>query len=103
MKRLTYKQAELLGYCGKFFAANDQLPPYHLIASDHGWSSVNAAVEMMEALERKGYIERNATGKWKFTAKGRAFITVYATAARWHPTSGSSEPISGIAELRHAG
>lgn len=96
MKPLTDKQAAVLAYCGQFFAANDQIPPRHFVANHFGWSSYNAAAEAMEVLGRKGYIERNANGKWRFTAKGRAFITEQATSARWFPTNGSLEPTNGL-------
>lgn len=97
MKRLTEKQTAGLSFCGKFFAANDQLPTSQAMADHFGWSSTNAAFEMMEALCRKGYLERNTLGKFRFTAKGKAFITEQQTYARWFPTNGSAEPINGIA------
>jgi DNA-binding transcriptional regulator YhcF (GntR family) len=50
----------------QFFGDNDQLPPMHAIAKQFGWVSANAAHEICEQLVRKGYIEKNAVGKYRF-------------------------------------
>lgn len=94
--RTTEKQAALLLYCGQFYAENDQLPTARAICDHFGWSSANAAYDVLIALSRRGYVERNALGKWKFTSLGRAFITERLTAARWHPTNGSDSPTNGM-------
>jgi hypothetical protein len=103
MKRITDKQMAVLEFCGRFYAANDQLPTAVAIAQEFGWASPNASWQMLYALQGKGYLERNSLGKFKFTAKGRANITERLTAPRRHPTSGSCEPTNGIAELSHTG
>jgi SOS-response transcriptional repressor LexA len=75
MKRpITDKQAEVLAFCADFFAGNDQLPTAQVIADRFGWSSANAAWQMLEALHRKGYLARNALHKFKFTDKARPLI-----------------------------
>lgn len=94
--KATDRQMEGLIFCGQFFAANDQLPTFQIIADHFGWSSPNAAQYLLLTLERKGYLERNAMGRFKFTAKGRVNITKHLTAARWHPTDGSVHPMSGM-------
>lgn len=75
MKTITSRQSELLHFCAEFFAENDQLPTAQAIAEHFGWKSANASFQMMEALHRKGYVTRNAIGRYKFTVKGRAYIT----------------------------
>jgi SOS-response transcriptional repressor LexA len=71
---ITDRQRAVLAFCAEFFDSNDQLPGYRLIAEHFGWASHNAAVEMMFALRRKGYVERNLMDRWKFTEKARALI-----------------------------
>ena len=66
MNRLTLTQQSVLGFMRQFFADNDQLPPMHSIATRFGWVSQNAAHEVCVQLVRKGYIERNAVGKYRF-------------------------------------
>jgi SOS-response transcriptional repressor LexA len=75
---ITAKQRAVLEFCAAFFARNDQLPPIHIICSRFGWSSWNAGQEHMEALARRGLIEKNTVGKWKFTEAGRLNTTVAA-------------------------
>jgi SOS-response transcriptional repressor LexA len=96
MKRITDKQMAVLEFCGRFFAANDQLPTAVAIAQQFGWVSANASWQVLYALQGKGYLERNSLGKFKFTAKGRAAITERLTAARWHPTNGTVDPTNGM-------
>jgi SOS-response transcriptional repressor LexA len=66
MNHLTLTQQSVLGFMRQFFADNDQLPPMHAIAKQFGWASANAAHEVCVQLVRKGYIERNAVGKYRF-------------------------------------
>jgi SOS-response transcriptional repressor LexA len=66
MNRLTKTQEIVLDFIVQFFADNDQLPPMHAIATQFGWASVNAAQEVCAQLVRKGFIERNAVGKYRF-------------------------------------
>ena len=63
---LTATQSQVWHFLIEYFDRNDQLPPYKAIAERFGWASHNAAVEMMQALESKGYIERNESGKYRF-------------------------------------
>lgn len=64
---LTPKQTEVLAYMREFLAENDQLPPNSAMRARFGWSSDNAAFEVIAALAKKGYLERNAVGKYRFT------------------------------------
>lgn len=66
MPNLTTRQQQVLGFMLQFLADNDQLPPMHVISSRFGFSSPNAAHEHVKALERKGFIERNAVGNFRF-------------------------------------
>lgn len=63
---LTTKQAELLAFLRTFEAENDSFPTDRVIAEHFGWASINAAFEHMRALAKKGEIERNAQGGWRF-------------------------------------
>ena len=63
---LTSRQREVLAYMLQFLADNDQLPPMQFIAAHFGFRSPQAAQDHVTALERKGFIERNAVGKFKF-------------------------------------
>ena len=70
---LTDCQSEVLHFMWGFYMANDMLPTYREIASHRG-CYLTAAMGHVAALERKGYIERNASpGKFRFTVKGRVF------------------------------
>ena len=69
---ITDKQLKVLAYMQAFFARNDQLPTMHALCDKFKWTSLNSAFEHCAALERRGLIERNAVGKFKFTAAGRA-------------------------------
>lgn len=64
--QITRNQRAVYEYLRRFFAENDQLPPCHVIAEYFGWASANAAQNYLAALERKGFIERNAVGKYRF-------------------------------------
>jgi SOS-response transcriptional repressor LexA len=64
---LTPRQQEVLAFMREFFADNDQLPTLLAIARRFGWKSVNAAVVMTAILERKGFIEKNVLGKYRFS------------------------------------
>ena len=56
----------VLAFARQFFADNDQLPPASAVAAAFGWGSTQSAFDHLRALERFGYIERNAVGKWRF-------------------------------------
>ena len=64
---LTDKQAAALEFRRAFAAENDNMPTGGTIAKHFGWASFNNAFEVLQALKRKGYIERNAQGTWRFT------------------------------------
>lgn len=66
MNGLAPRQQQVLGFMLKFLAENDQLPPMSAIAKHFGFKSSNAAQEHMFALQRKGFIERNAVGNYRF-------------------------------------
>ena len=65
---LTQLQGEVLDYLITYFNDEHQLPPTMSIAKRFGIGN-NAAYGHLIALRRKGYIENNSNGKWKFTAK----------------------------------
>ena len=54
----------------EFFRENDQLPPCRVIADKFGFASCNAAQTHLDSLARRGLIEKNAVGKWRF-ARGQ--------------------------------
>lgn len=64
---LSPKQAETLAFMRAFEAENDSFPTDRTLAAHFGWASNNAAYEHVRALARKGAIERNAQGGWRFT------------------------------------
>lgn len=72
MRRITERETEVLAFMKKFHSENDQTPPEAHIAKHFGWSSANAAHEVLIRLEMKGAIERNVIGKWRFARKGGA-------------------------------
>lgn len=98
MRPLSRRQKEVLNFCGEFFGRNDQLPSRKAICEHFGWASPNSAEEVLQALEAKGYIERNDLNKFRFTASGRAAaaITFIYVLHRWFPMNGSFEPMNGI-------
>lgn len=63
---LTEKQQYLFNFLVSFFKQNDQIPPAEVIRDHFGWSSANAAYQMMICLEKRGHIKRNSVGKWMF-------------------------------------
>lgn len=64
---LTPRQQLVLDFLRTFHAENDQLPPMRAIAAHFGWKSENSAQTFADILEAKGYIEKNAVGKYRFT------------------------------------
>ena len=66
---LTKRQAEIRRFMLDFFKANDQLPPMHVISTHFGFSAINSADTHVKQLERKGVIEKNAVGKYRFVRK----------------------------------
>jgi SOS-response transcriptional repressor LexA len=66
-KPLTTQQQHVLNYLHVFFGMNDALPSAMTIASAFGYASGNAASELLLKLARKGYIEKNEVGGYRFT------------------------------------
>lgn len=64
---LTPRQAAVLAFMRAFFAENDHLPGGPDISRRFGFTSPNAGADYIAALRRKGYIERNTVGKYRFT------------------------------------
>jgi hypothetical protein len=56
----------VLGFMREFFAENDQLPPARAICGRFNWGNPNNAVHHQRALLKKGYLEVNAVGKYRF-------------------------------------
>jgi SOS-response transcriptional repressor LexA len=63
---LTTHQRKMLDYLLAFFADNDQLPPTVQIARDFGYASPNSAQNVLEQLEKKGYLVRDELGRRMF-------------------------------------
>lgn len=60
-------QKMVLEFMREFFGQNDQLPPAHAICDRFNWGSTNNAAHHQRALLKKGYLEVNAVGKYRFT------------------------------------
>jgi SOS-response transcriptional repressor LexA len=73
---MTNMQAHVYAFMRGFLQDNDQLPPTHAIQKQFGWKSKNAAIEHLQALERKGFLERNAVGKYKFARTHPGYSTI---------------------------
>ncbi|MGJ7512366.1 hypothetical protein [Variovorax sp. GT1P44] len=65
-RRISPVQKMIFGYMQEFFAENDQLPPLKAIASNFRYAGPQCVTGPLKALERLGYIERNAVGKYRF-------------------------------------
>ncbi len=65
-KPLSKKQAVVYGFCCDYFTRNDQLPSAYVVSDYFGWASPNAAYSHLKALEEKGYIEKNESGRYRF-------------------------------------
>jgi SOS-response transcriptional repressor LexA len=66
MRPMTDTQKRVLAFLRAFYEANDQLPPMYVVARHFGWTSANAAQAHLMALWRRGLVERNELGKWRF-------------------------------------
>lgn len=66
---LTNKQADVLAFMREFFTQNDQLPPASALRARFGWASDNAAATYLITLAKKGHIEHNAVGKYRFSRR----------------------------------
>lgn len=100
MTPLSNRQSEAFTFMVQFFAENDQLPPVATVAAHMDIFS-NHAHEIAVALEKKGWIERNAVGKYRFTQCSRAWALEHISEianARWpfmgaKPSDGGDRPV----------
>jgi SOS-response transcriptional repressor LexA len=60
---LTDTQKDILDYLCRFLCSEQRTPTTRELAEAFGWKSQTAAVSHLDALAKKGYIERNETGK----------------------------------------
>lgn len=83
---ITSRQAMVLAYLRDFLAANDEIPPMWAISKHFGWKSTNSAQQHIDALAKKGVLERNAIGNWRFVRRAATEVAHAAdhqmTAAR---------------------
>ena len=68
---MTPLQIEIFDYLKAFFEENDQLPPIRLISEFFG-KYPNQIDQTMRSFARKGLIEKNAAGKYRFARKAVA-------------------------------
>ena len=71
-ERLTDKQLAVLCFAQEFFKENDMLPTAKAVADHFGAASLNAPWVHMRTLEQKGYLEKNAVGKYRFARSVQA-------------------------------
>lgn len=62
---LTPVQIEILAFMREYLAENDQLPPVSQVGERFGWNPNGAQWHLVE-LARKGALEKNAAGRWRF-------------------------------------
>ncbi|TDS74394.1 LexA DNA binding domain-containing protein [Comamonas sp. JUb58] len=74
MTLLPPRQMDVLNFMLAFHAENDQLPPKAEIARHFGFRSPNAAQCHVDALERKGFLERNRIGNLRFARGGKCLM-----------------------------
>ena len=67
IKPLSEGQQKVFKFMCDYFDENDQLPSCEAIQVHFDWVSQNAALDYQKALEKKGWIERNAAGKYRFS------------------------------------
>jgi SOS-response transcriptional repressor LexA len=65
----TALQFLIYEFCVEFFLENDQLPSLKVIAEKFGYTSRNGAKNHIDALIRKGFLERNSLGYPMFPRK----------------------------------
>ena len=76
---LTSKQADVLAFLRFFLELNDQLPPASWLRANFVWASDNAAATYLATLAKKGYIEHNAVGKYRFARRNACESNVDAS------------------------
>lgn len=67
LRPLTNRQQFILDFMWGYFLENDMLPSTPEVRRLFGWKSNNSYNELRHVLEEKGYIERNAVNKFRFT------------------------------------
>lgn len=67
---LTPPQREILEFMREFFLENDQTPPVSIVAQRFGLT-VNGAHWHLAEMGRKGALEKNAAGRWRFARGAR--------------------------------
>lgn len=72
MRKLSKLQESVFAYMVEFFADNDQLPPVWIVAAEYD-KYENQIHEMLLSFEKRGMIERNAVGKWRFSRANAAW------------------------------
>lgn len=66
---LTPVQIEILAFLREYLAENDQLPPVAQVGAKFGMRTNGAQWHLAE-LGRKGALEKNAAGRWRFARGG---------------------------------
>jgi SOS-response transcriptional repressor LexA len=69
---LTVRQRQVLDYLRVLLHTNHQLPACSKLADDFGWTSANAASDMMKQLETRGALQRNEVGGHMLTPAAMA-------------------------------
>lgn len=67
---LTDKQEQMLAFMRGFLAEHDQLPPVSIVAKEFGMNPNGAQWHLAE-MARKGALEKNAAGRWRFARGAR--------------------------------
>lgn len=65
---LTERQEAIVTFMWAFFLENDQLPPAAEIARHFGFKTRSGAVDHLRYIKKKGFIEKNTVGAYRFTA-----------------------------------
>jgi DNA-binding IclR family transcriptional regulator len=63
---LTDKQLAVYVFMKDYFRENDELPPMGAIVRQFGLTANSTASGLQQQLVRKGYIEKNAAGRYRF-------------------------------------
>ena len=66
-QRLTNKQLSVYCFSQDYFKENDQIPTADAVTIHIGAKDRTAGYHHLRQLERKGYLERNAAGWFRFT------------------------------------
>jgi Mn-dependent DtxR family transcriptional regulator len=72
METITDTEQEIAQYCADYLRINDQFPPTRKIEARFGIAQ-SSVVWHFKSLERKGIVERNENGKWRFVIRPREF------------------------------